>query len=219
MNEFQQRADHELEKTRSSVEAFPWQDRDAYAMWLVQTYHMVNHSTRLVALAGAYAPLDKEGLHNRFVDHSREERGHPHWCIDDLTMLGKRIDDYPCLYQSACLYQIQYYWIQHRGASSFFGYTLSLECLAEKYGRDVFNRVAKAYGEAPTKFLKGHAEEDIDHVAKAWEQVKTLSCPEQEIAWENFVLSATLYRSMLNEIPSYLAWRHNNGEGALRTRD
>jgi hypothetical protein len=211
MIEFRRRVDQELEKSRPSLEGFPWEDRDAYAMWLVQTYHMVNHSTRLVALAGAYAALDREGLHERFVDHAREERGHPPWCIDDLTILGKRLEDYPCLYQSASLYQIQYYWIQHRGATSFFGYTLSLECLAEKFGKAVLGRVVEAHTDRPTRFLKGHAEADLEHVEKAYEQIGSLSEAERALAWDNFTLSASLYRGMLEEIPKYLTARRAHG--------
>src|SRR5687768_13369966 len=140
MADFRQRIDAALEAIRPVIEQFPWDDRVAYAMWLVQTYHFVKHSTRLAALAAANAEPSHEALHERFLDHAHEERGHPQWCIDDVEALGKRLEDFPCLYQSAALCQIQYYWVEHRGAGSLLGYILWLECLAERFGQDVFTK-------------------------------------------------------------------------------
>ena len=200
MHDFRQRADEELEKTRPIIEAFPWGERQYYAMWLVQTYHIVSHSTRLVALASGYMPIGRDALHDRFADHTREERGHPEWCLDDLASLKHRLSDYPCLYQAAALGQIQYYWIQHRGATSLLGYILSLECLAEKFGPPLAARVAQAHTSQAAKFLQGHAEADVEHVAKALDQVQALSSDERAAAWENFQLSASLYRGMLEDI-------------------
>lgn len=193
----------EMEKTRPVILGFPWEDKEAYCMWLVQTYHMVNHSTRLVALAGALTPLEQNDLHARFVDHSKEERGHQLICISDLKAMGKKIDDYPCLYPSAAMYQIQYYWVEHRGAASFFGYTLSLECLAGAFGAELHRRALAAHGPKATVFLKLHTEDDIEHTERAFTQVKKLSPAELQMAKENLELSAGLYRTMLTEVQRY----------------
>lgn len=204
----------EMAKTRDIILGFPWHDKEAYAMWLCQTYHMVNHSTRLVALAGAYAPLDRNDLHARFVDHAKEERGHQAICISDLKAMDKKLEDYPCLYPSAAMYQVQYYWIQHRGPISFFGYTLSLECLARDYGPELYRRTSEAHGKKAAIFLKVHSEDDIEHTEKAFEQLEKLSPPETELVQENLLLSADLYRSMLTEVQAYLAARNNNRKAA-----
>lgn len=189
----------ELEKTREFILGYPWENRQAYAAWLAQTYYMVNHSTRLVALAGAYADLSRNDLHARFVDHSKEERGHQLIAISDIKNLGYTLEDFPCLYPSASMYQVQYYWIQFKGASSFFGYTMALETLAAEYGQELYRRVSTAHGEKCSKFLKCHAEDDVDHISKAFEQMKKLTAPEQALVKENLELSANIYRAMLTE--------------------
>ncbi len=192
----------EMDKTSEAVRVFPWEDARAYGLWLAQTYQMVNHSTRLVALAGAYTPIDKNELHARFVDHAKEERGHQLICIADLKALGKTLADFPCLFQSAAMYQIQYYWVQHRGAVSFFGYTLALECLAAAFGARVHDRVVRAHGESAARFLKVHSEADLEHTEMAFRALEKLSASERELVQENLELSANLYRSMLDEVRS-----------------
>jgi hypothetical protein len=190
----------ELNKTRDLFLNFPWEDRQAYAEWLAQTYYMVNHSTRLVALAGAYAPLSDNDLHARFVDHSREERGHQLIAVADIKNLGYSLEDFPCLYTSDCMYQVQYYWIQHRGAVSFFGYTLALESLAAEMGPQVYRRVLAAHGEKASVFLKVHTVDDVGHMDKAMKQLEYLNDQERALIAENLKLSTNIYRAMLVEI-------------------
>ena len=139
----EQIAKEEMAKTEKFMLQYPWEDPYAYAMWLAQTYYMVSHSTRLVALAGACVKLGSEKLHARFVDHSREERGHQAVCVSDIQALGFELNDFPKTFQAQAMYQIQYYWIQFQGAASFFGYTLALECLAEQFGPQLASRVLK----------------------------------------------------------------------------
>jgi hypothetical protein len=192
--------ERELAKTGPIIEAFPWSDAKAYASWLVQTHTMVNHSTRLVALAGAYAQLDRNELHARFVDHSKEERGHQIVAVADLKSLGYELKDLPRLPQSEVMYQIQYYWIQHRGATSFFGYTLALESIASEYGKFIYDSVNKAHGAKASKFMKLHSEDDVEHIQKAYDQINKLNEKELELVAENLTLSSQLYRSMLTEV-------------------
>lgn len=189
----------EMKKTEKLILGYDWENPIAYALFLAQTYHMVSHSTRLVAMAGAYVPIGQEKLHARFVDHSKEERGHQAVCISDINELGFKLEDFPVLHQSYSMYQIQYYWIQFRCAASFFGYTLSLECLAEKFGPEVARRVLGAHGKKASKFLLLHSEDDQDHTQEAYKHMKNLSPVEEKAAIENLILSCEIYRSMLKD--------------------
>jgi len=198
-------AEKQVQASKDLILGFPWEKKEAYAMWLVQTYQMVNHSTRLVALAGAYVDFTQNDLHARFVDHSKEERGHQLIAVSDLKVMGYSLTDFPCLASSAAMYQIQYYWIQHRGASSFFGYTMALECLSATFGSTLYRRVLAAHGAKGTQFLKVHSEDDIDHIQKAFKQIDKLSNEEKALVLENLEISAELYRTMLSDIQNYLA--------------
>jgi len=189
----------EMDRTANLILSYPWHDPVSYAMWLAQTYYMVCHSTRLVALAGACCPLEKNKLHARFVDHSKEERGHEKVCISDLNELGYELLDFPQIYQSAAMYQIQYYWIQYRDPVSFFGYTLGLECLAEHFGPRLHEMATKAHGAAAAKFLRLHSEADVEHTQEAYKHLQDLSASERILVKENLNLSCEIYRGMLTE--------------------
>ena len=194
----------EMSKVKDLVLNFPWEDPKAYAMWLAQTYYMVSHSTRLVALAGAYVPVGNESLHARFVDHSKEERGHQLVCIADIKALGFSLSDFPQTYQAQAMFQIQHYWIQHRGAASFFGYTMALECLAEYFGPQVGAKVFKAHGAKATQFIRLHSEDDQDHTQEAYKQIKKLSPQDTQAAVENLKISCEIYRGMLIEVQTMI---------------
>jgi hypothetical protein len=204
MSDLQNLVLREVAQTREVLFQLPWEDKAFYAMWLVQTFHIVNHSTRLVALAGAYTPMDQNELHARFVDHSKEERGHQLVCVSDLKAMGLTIDDFPCLYHSAAMYQVQYYWIQHRGAAAFFGYTLALECLAREVGDSLYRLVVSAHGASCTKFVKLHASDDVEHSEKALLQVAKLPARDLESVRENLSISSGLYRGMLVGVSDYV---------------
>jgi pyrroloquinoline quinone (PQQ) biosynthesis protein C len=152
-----------------------------------------------VALAGACCCLDRNDLHARFVDHSKEERGHEKVAIADIKSLGFSLEDFPKVYPSQAMFQVQYYWVQHVNPVSFFGYTYALEMLAVKFGAEVFGRVLKAHGEKSVKFLKLHSEDDVDHMATADKLISKLTPEETKFAMENMTLSSQLYRQMLIE--------------------
>ena len=190
----------EMRKTSDIILGFPWHDPLAYAMWLAQTFYMVNHSTRLVALAGAYCELDQNDLHARFVDHSQEERGHQKVAISDINVLGYKLEDLPQVYQSAAMYQIQYYWIQHRGPISFFGYTLALESLAGEFGPQLYKMTSEAHTAKAAKFLKLHSDDDVEHLKAAYEQIEKLDQKQAALVKENLELSSAIYRAMLQEV-------------------
>jgi len=189
----------EISKTEEVIKSYNWEDPVAYGMWLTQQYNLVSHSTRLVAMAGAYAPIGQESLHARFVDHSKEERGHQVVCVNDLKNLGYRLEDFPVLCQAKAMYQVQYYWIQFKCAASFFGYTLALECLAEKCGPEVARRVLSAHGKQASQFLVLHSEDDQEHTEAAFKHIKNLTAAEEAAAEENLILSCDIYRAMLVE--------------------
>lgn len=193
-------AEEEMEKTKKIILSFPWDNKKAYGSWLAQTYHMVCYSTRLVALAGAWADLTQTNLHHRFVDHAVEERGHQMLCISDLKALGHKVEDFPQVYQSAAMYQIQYFWIQHRSPIAFFGYTLALESMASAFGAQLTEMAEKAHGSKAVKFLRLHSQDDLEHIEEAHKHLDKLTETEKALVVENLVLTASIYRGMLKEV-------------------
>jgi len=203
MSDFLSIIDKEVSMTGLQLVNYPWSNKAKYAMWLAQTYQMVNHSTRLVSLAGAFSGIHENDLHARFVDHAKEERGHQMICIADIKNLGFKLEDFPALSQSVAMFQIQYYWIMFKGPTSFFGYTLALESLAQRYGDELVGKVDLAHNPKCNRFLKTHAEDDQDHIERAYEQINKLNDSAKKIITENLQVSCQLYRSMLVEAAQF----------------
>jgi hypothetical protein len=190
----------EMDKTGPLFLGLAWESTESYGLWLKQTYNMVNYSTRLVALAGAWANLKSDFLHDRYVDHSREERGHPILCVRDLEHIGYTLDSFPVMYEAEAMYQCQYFWIMQREPASFFGYTLALETLAIKFCDEVYSRLCKAHGKKSATFLQLHSGADVGHLESAYKAIGRLNDDQIKITLENLKLSCEIYRGMLKKI-------------------
>jgi hypothetical protein len=189
-----------LEPTIAAGREFPWESSAHYANWSAQTFYYVSHSTRLFALAAGRAPLNDNPVHNRLLSHLKEEKGHENLSSHDIKILGMGLDQFPELAATKCLYQTQYYWIEHISAYSFFGYLLALESLAVQTGPDVHARVLKAHGPKACGFLKVHTAEDVKHVQEVISWIEKMPKKDQEAIMENFQQTLSNYKSILGEI-------------------
>jgi hypothetical protein len=171
----------------SAVADFPWDSKDAYASFLAQTYYYVSHSTRLLALAAARFGVEDEGLHQRFLKHTTEEKSHHLLAIHDLKALGKQLTDYPELPMTAALYEPQYYKVEYQDPTALFGYIMPLEMLAVRKGRWIFGCVEKAFGTKAASFVKVHAEDDEGHVTEGLEHLRQLDPSKMNRINFNFV--------------------------------
>lgn len=192
--------DHALEKMGKAFDQMPFENAAVYAGWLAQTYYFVCHSTRLLALSASRFDITQDELHYRFIDHCKEEKAHEKIAIKDIEALGFKFENFVELPQTQGFYQSQYYWIERVNPASFFGYILALEGGAIMFGKKLAERTAKAHGKKPTQFLAVHANEDIRHLKKAFEQLKNFDEKTQAVIWKNLETSIGLYISMLEAV-------------------
>lgn len=192
----------EIETVREVMLRLPWEDAHFYASYLTQTYYFVRHSTRLLAMASAYAKFDQDALHRRFGSHIAEEKGHDLIALADLKKLGflELEEELPA---TRNLYEGQYYKIQKLDSAALLGYILALEGVASSVCPLFIERIYQAYGKQCALFLKLHVEEDPDHVDKAFEQVEALPATLRQLVEENLVQSFRNYVSFLKNIESH----------------
>lgn len=186
INEIGQKIDH-----------FPWDNKKAYAQWLAQCYFFVRHSTRLLGIASGVTPLGKDNLHLRMAKHISEEFAHDRLAIKDLEKLGFKISDFEELEETKIFYRNQYYGIQNFGPHYLMGYILFLEGLAVVKGPTIYKKVSEKFGKDSSVFVAVHAEEDIDHIDKAFEQVKDLSPNDEDLVLESLKTSTQIYKHMM----------------------
>jgi len=186
-------------RMRKAAEAFPWEDKDAYASWLAQTNEYVMHGTRILALTAGHFPMDKTPLAARFIQHATEEKGHEKLLLNDAKALGKELSDLPVLPEAEAFHKSVYYWIYHARPGVIMGWILFLEGVAIRTGPMAFERAVKVHGKA-TSFLRVHTQEDPDHVDKAFEVLGLFSEKELEDVAHGLELYSALYENIFKAI-------------------
>jgi thiaminase len=194
-----------LEPLIGTLDRFPFDKREVYGDWLAQTYYYVRHSTRLLAASAARFPQTPKGdtLHHRFGAHIGEEKKHERLLIHDLKALSLSLETLPEHASTRMFYEPQYFKIEHQSPVALFGYILPLEAIAAKSGPKTVERVKSAYGELScSSFLRVHAEEDPDHVDKAFDALERLDADELALIKQNITQTVYAYSAMLADIRS-----------------
>lgn len=192
--------DREVDALCYDVEAFPWENRDAYARWLVNTWAYVRHTTRLTALAAAHLPATAEGLHERLLRHAAEELGHEQLIVKDLARLGVTPHERDVLPLTTAFAQCLYYQIAYLSPFALFGRVLPLEGVSARQSARARERVLAAHGDGVDSFLRAHGDADPAHVAEAFTALANVAPAEAEIIEDGMRLTGSLYRSMLAAI-------------------
>jgi pyrroloquinoline quinone (PQQ) biosynthesis protein C len=181
--------------------------RDHYARFLVEIYHYVKHSTRLLAVAAGRLGPERQRLFARFVEHMAEEAGHDQWALNDLKTLGvdpARVVQSTPLPATDAMVGFQYFAIEHLGPISILGYIYALETLGSGTATQVGETLKRVLGigDDALTFLLAHGEADVGHV----EKLKTFVRAEAETAADRALVQRTaictyhLYESMMDGI-------------------
>ncbi len=189
--------DQKMQEFRERLPLEKFGEPEFYRNWLSQTYFFVCHSVPLLGHAAAHA-RDK-AFQQRLLDHIGEENRHDLIALKDMEALGDSVQNYEEHPLTQAFYQSQYYRIQFQGSAALMGYILYLEALAAEIGKEALAHAQKSHGAKACKFLKVHAEEDVDHVEKALAAVKAFGPQEQEWILQNLEYTAYVYQSVMGE--------------------
>lgn len=184
----------------SALQRFPWHERTAYGDWLAQTYYYVRHSTRLLAAAAARFAHDARGytLHQRFGKHIGEEDRHELLALHDLEALNLRLDQFDERDATRMFYEPQYYKVEHQDPLALFGYILMLESAAASNGGWILARTDPLYGRGAGTFLRVHAEDDVEHLDRAFAALEGISPEQERIVTQSLRQSASAYLGILD---------------------
>mgnify|MGYP001165878579 CR=1 FL=1 len=178
---------------------YPWDNKDAYAWYLAQSYYYLIHSTRLLGAGAARFSAEEEGLHRRYLDHAREEKGHHLLALKDLENLGYDIKDFREMPYTKLMYEPQYYKIEHMDPCSLFGYIFALEGISARKAGQICNLVESYYGRTVANFLRVHNQFDPDHLEKAFHWVGTLDEKRRQIVRDAFEQTCMTYIDFLDK--------------------
>lgn len=191
---------NEIKLTEPLISLMDWKNPHHYTEWLAQTFYYAAYSTRIIGLAGCHFNYSQNNLHQRFLEHAKEEKNHEKILITDLSHFGKKLSDFDPSPMAKILYQTQYYWIQHQGPISVYGYFLYLEGLAVEFGPDIYKKISEVFPASATKYLKVHVDEDHGHIESHLKLLADSTKEEREKITENMQLTGAAYRKFLEDI-------------------
>jgi hypothetical protein len=203
-----------VDRMGKAIEDADFSKKELYGNFLAQTYYYVAHSTKFLAFsAGLMGPEDRKYF-NRFIKHISEENGHDLMAQKDLKNIGHDLEDFPETAETRMLWESQYYKIQHLDPISLIGYIIPLEMLSAQYFPDFNIKVEAVYGKKATSFVRVHAEEDEDHIEKAFKVLYDLSPERQDVIITNMTQTAVAYTAMIENLSTqpfdqYGAWEKN----------
>lgn len=145
-----------------------------YARYLRETYHLVNHTPRFLALTAANIRPDRRRLRDYFLSQASEEDGHDLLCVNDLRKMNMDVDEILSSgpMEGAWFMVTQSYY----NASHAPLRNLGLASLTEELGSSVAGSIAdvlianSGIPRVATSFLRGHSSFDVKHL-KEIEQV------------------------------------------------
>lgn len=199
-NQLAELIDQEIKILGSKVMDCPWESEEFYKGWLAQTYYLIRHTTKFLALSAARIPVDDRANHYFMLHHIEEEANHDFMPLKDLENLGARPDQYRELPETEMIHQLQYYWIQFQHPLALCGYAFILEGAAKFFGPQLLERLEKTYGKKSTVHLRVHAVVDQDHYDEGRKFLETLDDTACEAIARNLKQSTLLYQRMMERL-------------------
>jgi hypothetical protein len=148
-----------------------------YAAYLRETYHLVRHTSRMLALGGARLGDDRRELRNWFFEQVLEENGHDLFCIKDLKNIEFDLDTSQNTTPNAGAWGLitqNYYMATYGNPVGILGVATATEGLGADFGTKFSNVMMTQYripSNAVT-FLRSHGGFDARHLQEAIEAIE-----------------------------------------------
>lgn len=145
--------------------------RRHYIAYLRESFHLVRHTSRTLALAGARLGDDRRELRTWFFEQAQEENGHDLFLIKDLRSLGEdpdRILDSVPMPGAWGLISQNYQMATYGNPVGILGVATATEGLGESRAAAFAAFLVERYGipAAAVSFLRSHGGFDAKHLAQ-----------------------------------------------------
>ncbi len=143
-----------------------------YLAYLRETYHLVKHTPRYLALAAERVADSDQRLCAYFRNFAREETGHEFLCVLDIRAMGENPDHILAGQPNPGAWGMVtqcYFWAGHGNPLALLGEAFATEELGATNGTEVAKLLVAEYGipRQATNFLRVHGSVDVEHVQEA----------------------------------------------------
>lgn len=158
--------------------------RGHYLAYLQQTYHLVRHTSRALALAGARLEDDRRELRNWFFHQVEEENGHDLFCIKDVSRLDEPVDEIFAGQPRSGAWGLitqNYFMATYGNPVGILGVATATEGLGATMASQLADVLIQRYGipSNAVTFLRSHGGFDVRHLEEAKQAVNQLVHPDE----------------------------------------
>lgn len=180
-----------------------------YIAYLKETYHLVRHTSKALAMVGAHLPDERRALRGWFFHQSVDEHNHDLFCVEDLKAIDEDPDiilDGQMMAGAWGMVTQNYYMACYGNPAAILGVATATEGL----GADLASKFADLieqkydYPREATSFLRSHGISDQGHIEEAMNALNNLVEDERELEEIIFARRMTLkfYGQMFEDVLS-----------------
>ncbi|MDP3795456.1 MAG: iron-containing redox enzyme family protein [bacterium] len=176
-----------------------------YATYLRETYHLVRHTPRMLALGGARLGDDRRELRNWFFEQVIEENGHDLFCIKDLKNIGLDprivLNSQPSSGAWGLITQ-NYFMATYGNPVGILGVATATEGLGADFGTMFADVMVEKYGmpSNAVTFLRSHGGFDAKHLEEAMNAIELINDDEVEIVAHARRMTFRFYGQLFNDV-------------------
>ncbi len=146
--------------------------QDHYVAYLIETFHLVRHTSRCLALAAARLGDERRGLRAWFLEQAGDEHGHELFCLNDLRQLGIRAEAALAALPGAGAWGLvaqNYYMATYGNPVGLLGVATATEGMGATLAGRMAQVLEQSYGipHVALTFLRSHAGFDQRHLKEA----------------------------------------------------
>lgn len=176
-----------------------------YAAYLRETYHLVRHTSRMLALGGARLTDDRRELRNWFFEQVLEENGHDLFCIKDLKDVGLNPEILLGSHPSAGAWGLitqNYFMATYGNPVGILGVATATEGLGADFGTMFANVMVDQYGmpSNAVTFLRSHGGFDAKHLQEAIDAIELIHDDEIELVIHAHRMTFRFYGQLFNDV-------------------
>lgn len=178
-----------------------------YGAYLRETYHLVRHTSRMLALGGARLSDDRRELRNWFFEQVLEENGHDLFCVKDLKNIGMNPDEVLSSQPSAGAWGLitqNYFMATYGNPVGILGVATATEGLGAEFGTMFADIMVEKYGmpSHAVTFLRSHGGFDVKHLEEAVEAIELIHDDEIELVVHARRMTFRFYGQLFQDVLS-----------------
>jgi pyrroloquinoline quinone (PQQ) biosynthesis protein C len=172
--------------------------RKAYLAYLRETFHLIRHTTSMLAQAASRLPDEQRSLRGWFLDQAVDEHNHDLLCITDIEALGERPATFLDVSPRRGAFGLinMTYTMADRDPVSILGYFLTTEGIGASYASkyaDLLTSDMYGYKSNQVTFLRAHGGFDVKHLDEVKKYMDALDADDRT---RDKILAARRYTIM-----------------------